>query len=42
MGRPVEDLATQLERQVDRRGKHHVWVGSIKPLRGTDGSTSAT
>lgn len=35
MGRPVEDLATRFERQVDRRAKHHLWIGSINPARGT-------
>jgi integrase len=35
MGRPVEDLATRFERQVDRTGEHHVWLGAINPERGT-------
>jgi integrase len=35
MGRPVEDLATRFERQVDRTGEHHVWLGNINPERGT-------
>jgi integrase len=35
MGRPVEDLATRFERQVDRTGEHHVWLGSVNPERGT-------
>jgi integrase len=35
MGRPVEDLATRFERQVDRTGEHHVWLGGINPERGT-------
>ena len=35
MGRPVEDLATRFERQVDRTGEHHLWLGSINPEPGT-------
>ncbi len=35
MGRPVEDLATRTERQVDRTGQPHLWLGSISPERGT-------
>jgi len=35
MGRPVEDLATRFERQVNRSGEHHMWLGSINPERGT-------
>jgi integrase len=35
MGRRVEDLATRFERQVDRTGEHHLWLGSINPERGT-------
>ncbi len=35
MGRPVEDLATRFERQVDRTGEHHLWLGSFNPDRGT-------
>jgi hypothetical protein len=35
MGRPVEDLATRFERQVDRTGEHHLWLGSINHERGT-------
>src|SRR5580693_2327085 len=35
MGRPVEDRATRFERQVDRSGEHHVWLGSVNPERGT-------
>jgi integrase len=35
MGRPIEDLATRFERQVDRTGEHHLWLGSINPDRGT-------
>src|ERR1700722_20186271 len=35
MGRPVEDLATRFERQVDRTGEHHVWLGGTNPERGT-------
>jgi integrase len=35
MGRRVEDLSTRFERQVDRTGEHHLWLGSINPDRGT-------
>ena len=35
MGRPVEDLAARFERQVDRTGKHHLWLGSVNRERGT-------
>ncbi len=35
MGRPVEDLATRFERQVDRTGEHHLWLGGVNPDRGT-------
>jgi hypothetical protein len=35
MGRPVEDLATRFERQVDRTGNHHLWLGSVNAARGT-------
>jgi integrase len=35
MGRPVEDLATRFERQVNRTGEHHVWLGGINPERST-------
>ncbi len=35
MGRPVVDLATRFERLVDRRGEHHLWLGSINSQRGT-------
>jgi integrase len=35
MSRPVEDLATRFERQVDRTGAHHLWLGSINAERGT-------
>jgi integrase len=35
MGRPVEELATRFERQVDRSGEHHLWLGSTNPERGT-------
>ena len=35
MGRRVEDLATRFERQVDRTGEHHLWLGSRNPDRGT-------
>jgi integrase len=35
MGRPVEDLASRFERQVDRDGDHHVWLGRTNPERGT-------
>ena len=35
MGRPVEDLAARFERQVDRTGEHHLWLGSVNPERGT-------
>ena len=35
MARPVEHLATRFERQVDRSGEHHRWLGSTNPERGT-------
>jgi hypothetical protein len=35
VGRPVEDLATRFERQVDRTGEHHLWLGTINRSRGT-------
>jgi hypothetical protein len=35
MVRPVEDLASRFERQVDRTGEHHVWLGGVNPARGT-------
>jgi hypothetical protein len=35
MARPVVDLASRFERQVDRTGEHHLWLGSINPERGT-------
>ena len=35
MGRRVEDLAKRFERQVDRSGEHHLWLGAINPARGT-------
>lgn len=35
MGRKPEDLAARFERQVDRTGEHHVWLGSVNPERGT-------
>jgi site-specific recombinase XerD len=35
VGRKPEDLAARFERQVDRTGEHHVWLGSVNPERGT-------
>jgi integrase len=35
VGRKPEDLATRFERQVDRTGEHHLWLGSVNPERGT-------
>ncbi len=35
MGRPVEDLGARFERQVDRTGEHHLWLGGVNPERGT-------
>ena len=35
MGRPIAGLATRFERQVNRTGEHHVWLGGIYPERGT-------
>jgi integrase len=35
VARPIADLATRFERQVDRTGEHHLWLGSINPERGT-------